>query len=190
MNIIYRNVQHAMVKQSFEEVLKKYRPLHAYEIILSQKRVKSSTMQAQPVFRIDSIINGIRAYRINLAVYVRDSQHIKVNDLPPEVLTGWFAHELGHVVDYAQKSGLQMVAFGFKYLTSHRFKKQVEHQADKYAIQYGFKKDILATKTYILSHNLIHEKYKKKMSRYYMPIEEVHLHPEDSDDLVWPKIEL
>lgn len=173
MNISFINVEDDKIRESFIEVLRKYESLHTYEVVLKQKPIKSSTMQAQPVLSWKSILSGIYRYQIKLAVFVRDSQEVRVKDLPQDVLIGWFAHELGHVVDYAPYSSLQMVGYGLRYLVSSRFKRQAEHAADHIAIQNGFKNEILKTKRFILENDLLTENYKAKIRKYYMSIEEV-----------------
>lgn len=128
-------------------------------------------MQAQPVFSFGSLFSGITHYKVKLAILVRDSKSLKVAELPEDVLTGWFAHELGHLVDYRSYNNLNMIFFGIKYLLSEKFKREAEHAADRIAIRHGFRQEIIATKKFILEHNLLEESYKNKIRKYYMPIE-------------------
>lgn len=172
MNISFKGVDNEEVKKCFLQVLSKYESLHKYPIILKQRAIKSSTMQAQPILSLRSIL-GVKQYQVKLAIYVRDSQSLKVDNLPEDVLIGWFAHELGHVVDYERYNLFQMLSYGLKYMFSDSFKKDAEHAADRIAMENGFKEHILITKRYILEHELLAEGYKDKIRKYYMPIEDV-----------------
>lgn len=179
MNIIFKGVESNKVRHCFFEVAKSYDGLREFEIVLSKQKVKSSTMQAQPIITFKSIFTGVKRYRIKLNEHIRDHEELKIRDVPEEVLKGWFAHELGHVVDYKRHSNFQMIIFGIKYLLFKKFKKKVEYDADYIAITHGFHSQILATKRFIIDHDLIGEKYKKKILKYYLPEEDVLLCSED-----------
>lgn len=189
MNITFKNIQDQKIKDCFMEVFNRYETLHQYDITLVQKRIKSSTMQAQPIFSLKSLFTGVKRYQIKLALYVKDSDQILVSDLPDEVLTGWFAHELGHVVDYEPRSNFGMVMYGFRYVFSDKFKRQAEHTADNIAVINGFAAEIIATKRYILENDFLGDRYKSIINKYYMSIDDVGV-CEDENVPVEPKIEL
>lgn len=175
MNVTFENVKSEKIRECFLIVMKRYEELHDCHVTLTQRNIKSSTMQAQPVIALHQIFGHTNHYHVKLAIYVRDSQTEKVADLPYDVLIGWFAHELGHVVDYRPYSNFKMLFYGLRYLISHRFKMKAEHEADYIAIRNGFRDEIVATKRYILDHDLLDEKYKAKIRRYYLPIEEAEV---------------
>jgi len=175
MKVSFHNVQSENVKSSFLEVYYRYKILHEFELRLVQTPVKGSTMQAQPLISLKSLFTGVKRYRIRLSTYVRDSEEMKIAELPRKVLTGWFAHGLGHVVDYAPYSNLGMIAYGLKYVFSDRFKKKAEHVADHIAIQNGFYEEILATKRFLLENDFMGEGYKAKIRKYYMSMEDVEM---------------
>ncbi len=175
MRVAFSQVDDERVKRSFTEVLSQFQVLHPFEVVLKQRPVKSSTMQAQPIIDLSNVFSPGKRYQVKLAVYLKDSQNLKVADLPDDVLAGWFAHELGHVVDYLPYSNLEMVAYGLKYLYWPKFKKQSEHTADHIAIANGFHEEIIATKRFILEHDLLKERYKEIIRKYYLSVEEVKL---------------
>lgn len=175
MHVKFRNVESAFIKNCFSNVLNQYKRLHPHEVQLIQKRIKASTMQAQPVLTVSSFFSSVKRYKIQLGKFVRDSEELKVNDLPEKVLTGWFAHELGHLVDYERRSNWRMLIYGLKYLISADFRRKTEHEADYIAIEHGFHDEIIATKKYILEHDLLEEKYKAKIRKYYLSIEDVEM---------------
>lgn len=189
MNIIYKGVESERIRNCFRDVMKRFEGLHEFEITLVLGRIKSSTMQAQPIISLKSIFSGVKRYRIKLNKHIRDHEELKVIDVPDDVLKGWFAHELGHLVDYKQHSNFQMIIFGIKYLLSKKFKKKVEHDADYIAITYGYHEEILATKRYIVEHDLIGDKYKNKILKYYLPEEDVMLCSQD-ESILEPYLDL
>ncbi len=175
MDIAFQQVEDERVQKRFVEVMERFPQLHPFPMVLKQHPVKSSTMQAQPIINLSNLFTNDKRYQVRLAVYLKDSQGLKVSDLPDDVLAGWFAHELGHVVDYLPYSNLQMVGYGLKYLYHKPFKKQSEHAADHVAIANGFHEEIIATKRFILEHDLLKERYKNTIRKYYLSIEEVRL---------------
>jgi hypothetical protein len=106
---------------------------------------------------------------------VCDAEELLIEEVPRVVLKGWFAHELGHIVDYEIRSNVSMIGYGLKYTFSDSFKKACEHQADSIAIEHGFHKEIIATKKFLLQNELISEAYKEKLRKYYMPISGVKM---------------
>lgn len=175
LKVKFNNVKNQKIRDSFLKVLEKYPPLHEYNIVLVQKPIKSSTMQAQPVVKVKNLFRKVKRYQVKLAFYVRDSDDIMVSSLSEKVLMGWFAHELGHIMDYQPRNAFGMIAYGLKYLISKDFKKRAEYEADRIAVYYGFKEEIIAAKKYLLENNFVDRRYKKKIERFYMPIAEVEL---------------
>jgi len=170
MKIAYINLDSEKIKNSFSSVYQKFNSLHHHQMILEQKRVSGSTMQAQPQIALNKLFSNSRNYKITVGIYIKDSDKAHVQDLPEGVLKGWFAHELGHVVDYESYSNLGMISYGIKYLSSKSFKKEIEHRADEYAIDHGFGKEIIEAKKYILSSPLFSEDYQNIIRTFYMPV--------------------
>ncbi len=167
----------------FSRVLSSYPSLRDQQVEMVRRRLRKATMNARPVFGWGSMLIKIKAYRIIVADYVRDTGDLQVEDMPEEVLEGWFAHELGHVMDYQGRSAWQMVLFGLRYLYSDSFRRKAEYRADQYAIRHGFQEEIIAAKRFILEHDLLSQDYKDKISKYYMPVEEVRWHTENPQPL-------
>ena len=89
------------------------------------------------------------------------------------MLIGWIGHELGHVMDYRNRSTLNMISFALKYLFSTAHIQEVERAADTYAVKHGMYQYILATKNFILNNTSISPKYKNRIKRLYMSPEEI-----------------
>jgi hypothetical protein len=174
------NVKNKRLERLFHKALSNYSFDKETEIRLVQTAVKGSTMQAQPIFHIKDLFRGLKTYRIRLAEFVRGSKTMKVDELPDDVLVGWFAHEVGHIKDYQQHGFLRMIGFGIRYLTSSSFRKKIEHRADQIAIEHGFHKEVLATKTFLFTNESIEASYRTKMKRFYMPLRDVEQWIEDN----------
>lgn len=139
-----------------------------------KEAIKKSTMQAQPTFESIFKSKENRGYKI----LISKKFHIKnkvfnIEDVERDVLIGWFGHELGHVVDYSERSTIGMLIFGLKYLFSKPYLKTVERRADMIAMNHGMSRYILATKNFILNNAHISTKYKKRISNLYMSPEEI-----------------
>lgn len=175
VNINFVNIDDAVIRNTFIEVFAEYDKLHEYDMTLIQEELKNSTMQAQPIIGIANLFTGKKRYKVQLAKSVCDAEELLIEEVPRVVLKGWFAHELGHIVDYEIRSNVSMIGYGLKYTFSDSFKKACEHQADSIAIEHGFHKEIIATKKFLLQNELISEAYKEKLRKYYMPISGVKM---------------
>ncbi|SFG07355.1 MULTISPECIES: hypothetical protein [Salegentibacter] len=139
-----------------------------------KKKIQKSFMQAQPK------VSGLLKNKKNRSYFVMISEHIKIEDevfdvknVPSEVLIGWIGHELGHIMDYRERSAANMVWFGIKYLTSKRYIQEAERAADTYAVNHGLGKYIIATKDFILNHTHLADAYKARIKKLYLSQEEI-----------------
>ncbi len=137
-------------------------------------RIKRSFMQAQPKF------SGIFKKRKNRSYFIMISERFNieddefgVKDLPKDVLIGWLGHELGHIMDYRDRKGFNLMIFGIRYLVSQKHIREAERAADTYAVNRGMGEYILATKDFILSHANLSEIYKARIKRLYLSPEEI-----------------
>ncbi len=136
--------------------------------------IKKSTMQAQPTFGSIFRSKENRSYIIFISRKIKiEDEKFTINDIPKDVLIGWLGHELGHVMDYRDRTGIGMIIFGIKYLFSGTHIKEVERAADTFAIDHGMGTYILKTKNFILDNADFSEKYKAKLRKLYMSPEEV-----------------
>lgn len=139
-----------------------------------KKSIKRSFMQAQPKF------SGIFKRRKNRSYYIIISERLHIEDeefgvadIPKDVLIGWIGHELGHIMDYRDRRGFNLLTFGVRYLLSHNYIREAERAADTYAVNHGMGEYILATKDFILSHADLSEVYKARIKRLYLSPEEI-----------------
>lgn len=172
------------VQNIFDSVLSEFKLLHGKkEVSLLRATLKNATMNARPIISFRGFILGDHSYQVITGKYVKDSTDMPVNSLPEEVLRGWFAHELGHIMDYRNRSSLGLIWFGIRYLSSSTYRRRSEYIADQYAIRHGFHEEIITAKRFILENDLLTPEYKAIIDKYYMPIHEVQWHTDNPHSL-------
>ncbi len=139
-----------------------------------KKKIQKSFMQAQPK------ITGLFKNKKKRAYFIMISEKIVIEDevfdvttVPSDVLIGWLGHELGHIMDYRERSGLNMLWFGMKYYASKTYIQEAERVADTYAVNHGMGKYIIATKDFILNHAHLSEVYKARIKNLYLSQEQI-----------------
>lgn len=153
-----------------------------------KKKIKKSFMQAQP--KVATLLKNKknRSYYVLISEkVVIDDQVFEVKNAPSDVLIGWIGHELGHIMDYRERSSANMLWFGIKYLTSKNYIKEAERAADTYAVNHGLGKFIIATKDFILNNAHLADSYKSRIKKLYLSQEEImvlvdELNEEEDDD--------
>lgn len=157
----------------WEKALSAYPELWNNRLYLHSRNLRDMTMRAQPVVNALFFFKKWRRYRVDVQGYTQVNETISLRELPEAVLVGWFAHELGHVMDYLPRSGWNLAAFGIQYWYSPTFTIGAERKADLIAIEHGFAEEITATKRFLLEESSIPNTYKDRLEKYYMSIEEV-----------------
>lgn len=173
LNVVFDNITSTHIRQCFIQAHQKFEELHQNKIILAKRSLDKTNMQAQPVINWSFWNKEKRAYQITLSNHIELEQYFRPEILPEEILIGWFAHELGHLMDYRARSGWEMITFALKYLFSNDHRVKTERLADVYAIEKGFSDYLVATKKFILEHADLPDKYKERIKKYYLSIEEV-----------------
>ena len=154
-----------------------------------KKNIKKSFMQAQPK------VNGLLKNRKNRSYFIFISEEFTIEEekfdvttVPSDVLIGWIGHELGHIMDYRDRSAADLVWFGVKYITSKNYIREAERAADTYAVNHGLGEYIIATKDFIINHSKLSNTYKNRIKDLYLSQEEImvlidKVHDEDSDEI-------
>jgi len=182
MSIIrFVNTDAEHLKACFREAYQGFPELHNRQIIVRKLELKQTTMRAQPVVNHRFFSKKQRQYYIDFSDRMSANYQLKVENLPKEVLVGWFAHELGHVMDYLHRSGWNLMKFGIGYSFFSNFRIGAERKADLYAIAHGFADHIITTKKYILEKSKLPNDYKKRIEIYYMSPDEVALLAQDEE---------
>lgn len=175
--IVYQNnkiIPESILKEA-KTALSYYPELEDIKIEFRFKEdIKKSFMQAQP--KLKNLFKGrnSRSYYIFMSSkFLIEEEEFTMADIPADVLIGWLGHELGHIMDYREKSAMGLVIFGFRYITSANYIKEAERAADTYAVNSGMSDYILATKNFILNHSHLSDSYKERIARLYLSPEEI-----------------
>tara|TARA_R110002051_G_scaffold16926_1_gene50348 strand:+ start:18085 stop:18651 length:567 start_codon:yes stop_codon:yes gene_type:complete len=147
-----------------------------------KKNIKKSTMQAQPKFSSVFKSKKNRSYKILISERIKIADKVYyTKDMPSEIMIGWLGHELGHVMDFEQRSGLNLIGFGIGYLTSKKYIRGAERRADLYAVTHGMETYILSTKEFILEKAGLTKKYVDRIKNFYLSPEEIMILVEERD---------
>lgn len=136
-----------------------------------KEKISGAVMQAQPKI-LSLFVDGKekRKYRVKITRQLEfgNGDVMAIENVPFDALVGWIGHELGHVMDYLNRSTADMMHFGARYLMSKQRVTEAELTADGYAIGCGLGYEILANKNYILDNDGFEEEYKNKIKTLYM----------------------
>ena len=178
MNTISSSAQHkypTSIAEEAKKALSFYPELKTTPITFKfKKKINKTTMQAQPSVGSFFKSRKDRSYVIFMSERFKISDTVyRTVDMPKNVMIGWLGHELGHVMDYQNRTKINLIGFGFKYLFSDRHIIEAERAADTYAVQHGMGKYILETKNFILNNAKLSPKYKERIKKYYLSPEEI-----------------
>ena len=163
------------IKENVETALHYYPQLELTNIEFRfKKNIKKSTMQARPTFGSFFKSGKNRSYVILISekFQIADKE-FSTRHIPDDIFIGWIGHELGHVMDYQNRSKLNLVWFGLKYLLSQKHIVEAERAADSFAVAHGMEAYILKTKDFILNNADITQSYKDRIIKYYLSPEEI-----------------
>ncbi len=148
--------------------------MHTRIRFVFKQNIKTSVMQAQPVFKTLLTNRANRTYQINIsALFKLTHTAIPIHQLPDAIMIGWIGHELGHIMDYENRGTGRMIGFGLGYALSAAYVKQAERVADDFAVSHGLGPYLIETKRFILNHAELPQAYKDKIARLYVSPEEI-----------------
>ena len=150
--------------------LSQYPELQNTPIIFREKRIVT-TMVTRP---LPSFIFRSRANR-RYVIYINNStkrvKGVLLDTVPFNAQVGVIGHELAHVVDYSEKSNIQILGNGIGYMF-HGWRKDFEHSIDIIAIEHGFVWQLYEYSDFILNKSHASDKYKEyKRENYFSPDE-------------------
>ncbi len=166
--VSFKNVTTDYLKDCFLKAHIAFDSLHYNPIYLQQLALPDYTMRAQPVLNWHFWKPKRRHYRIQMSNHLKIAQYIQLDELPPKVLIGWFAHELGHLMDYHRRSVWSLFGFILGYVAFPTHRIGAERRADLYALEKGFGEELMATKLYILEQSTLPDRYKDRIRKYYL----------------------
>jgi hypothetical protein len=127
-----------------------------------------TTMRAQPKMSIRNLLAVDKEFVISINVDLNNYRTVDYTKMPKDVLVGWLAHELGHIVDYKKRSTISLLGLGINYSICENFRREVEYFAQEIAIYRGAGHEILDSITFALEKSSIPNDYKKRLSNYYL----------------------
>jgi len=172
-NIIFQNVESERMKRLFTSTLSAYPRLLPHPIYLRKLPMRYSTMRAQPVMNWQFLSRATRHYRVDFSNHLEITEYVKMRELPDEVIVGWFAHELGHIIDYLERPLRGMIAFGLGYALWSRYMRKAEKRADTIAVDHGFGAEVLATKRFLIDNAALPPHYRQRLEKYYLSADEI-----------------
>jgi len=133
-----------------------------------------SYMLAQPVLRTLLFSKRKRQYRIIIKrSLVVNNPHFSAKYPKSDILIGWLGHELGHILDYKDRSSWNLIWFGFKYHFFRSFLMKAEITADRNAVNAGLGREIIMSKQFAREPMIFSESYIQKLNRLYPSVEMV-----------------
>ncbi|WP_282115716.1 hypothetical protein [Cellulophaga baltica] len=185
-NMIEKNSEHIIpdtIRKEAEFALSHYPELKNTRIEFKfKKNIKKSIMQAQPSFLSLLRPKKRRSYYIFISEnFEIEGQKFATKDIPENVMIGWLGHELGHVMDYRNRSSINLIWFGIKYYFIDASIKEAERAADSHAVAKNLDGYILDTKNFILNNTNLSEIYKARIRKYYLSPDEIMILVEERD---------
>ena len=112
-----------------------------------------------------------RTYVIYINNSTKRVKGVLLDTVPFNAQVGVIGHELAHVVDYSEKSNIQILGNGIGYLF-HGWRQNFEHSIDIIAIEHGFVWQLYEYSDFILNKSNASDKYKEyKRENYFSPEE-------------------
>lgn len=136
--------------------------------------LNKSVMAARPVVHTLLPFSDKRMYDIIINPVFKLPHSIEpIHQLPDDVLIGWLGHELGHIMDYEEKTVWGIAKFGLLYGLSKRYIRKAERIADTFAVNRGMAPYILSTKEFILGNSDLSPRYKSRIERLYLSPDDI-----------------
>ena len=164
--------QHRQLDESYQEqamiAMSYYPQLKGVAIEFVRKDIKT-TMAARPATGFLFRKKENRTYRIFIDNDVKGEKGLLLSEVPFNAQVGIIGHELGHIVDYEEKSAAGIVLTGVGYLF-HPFRKKLERKIDEITVAHGLGYQVAEFSKYVLDDAHVSDKYKKyKQKIYYKP---------------------
>lgn len=146
----------------FPGVLLNYPEIKNVSVDLVFTKNKRHMMWARP--RIGSFF----AKKMKYIVFVSSDTMYSgfIDTLSTDAILGWYAHELGHVVDDEHRGRFGTIWMGIQYLFFSKGRTRIEYRADKIAIEHGYGCELLASVN--ISRKHLPAWKRKQVERFYL----------------------
>lgn len=116
--------------------------------------------------KYSSLLSKNRKY----ILFVNINKKKLLSELDESNITGWFAHELAHIIEYKKMSNWKLFVFLLKYTFNLKFRFIVEKRVNAYAANNGFANEMFGTwKKFLSIKKVINYKYKRYIIKNYRP---------------------
>ena len=138
-------------------------------------RLNTSIMAARPTFGSLFRKKENRVYNIliNPTFKLGNGDTPSVGRIPDSVMVGWLGHELGHIMDYEQKSRWGIMAMGVSYTLSKNYIRKAERRADRHAVDRRMADYLIAKKSFILNHDELPQAYRDRIEALYLSPDDI-----------------
>ena len=135
---------------------------------------RRSFMLAQPIVSTMFGHKENRHYQIVMKkrFFIKNKQFPN-GKLPSDVIVGWLGHELGHILDYRDRSTWNLMWFGILYYFSDSFIKKAEITADKNAAEHGLIKELTMAMEFSNNRAYFPMSYIQKLKHLYPSLKQI-----------------
>lgn len=153
--------------KTFQGVLSDYSEIKKSSVKLVFTEKKRHMMWARPT------IKSFFKKEMDYIVFVsKDTIYQKFMDtLSQDAFMGWYAHELGHVVDYNRRGKMGALWMGVQYVLFPKGRMRMENRADKIAIEHGYGCQLLASVNTSKAH--LPNWKQKQVERFYLKLSQL-----------------
>jgi hypothetical protein len=158
-----------------EKALSYYPDLEQTHIYFRWGRfARRSFMLAQPIVPTMFGKKENRHYQIIMKkrFFIKNKQFSN-GRIPFDVIVGWLGHELGHILDYRDRSTWNLMWFGFWYYFSDAFIRKAEITADKNAAEHGLIKELTMAMEFSNNGSYFPQSYIDKLKHLYPSIAQI-----------------
>lgn len=148
-----------------------------------KKRSLTTTMAALPT--VGSILRKRENRRYSILINHKKNRRKAplLENVPFEARVGVMGHELGHIVDYNQKSFIRIIGNGIAYSVSNRFRRNLEHKIDRITVNRGLGDGLYAFRLYIENEAKTTERYRRFKDNIYLSSSDIAKMIENLDEL-------
>jgi hypothetical protein len=141
------------------------------KIYLKTGKIKT-TMATRPKF--SSIFRSKK--KRNYVIIINDDstiiKEVLLQNIPYCAQIGVIGHEIAHIYDFTQKSALQIISTGIKYVFRKK-RRNFEHQIDSITIAHNLGRELFTFADFILNKSNVNANYKVYKSYIYMKPDEI-----------------
>jgi len=107
-----------------------------------------------------------REYMIAIDKKIKNKKGIVLDSVPFNARVGVIGHELGHIVDYSEKTKFGIIFTGIGYLFP-KYRRKLEENIDRITIEHGLGYQVKYFSDFVVNHSHAAEKYLKYKRKYY-----------------------